>query len=408
MRRKAPQKSKAEGQKVKGSNHAGRFTAVTDSRNRKVRGMVTRNGRYYAQMRVTLPDGKTRALRIPLEATRLDHAIVEAEGKRTEKHKGEIKLPGVRPNLATLVEQYLESNIGTRRNRGMGYLSKSDSTQKHEKQSLQRLTEHLGVKRIDRIEEKDLVAFVNRRTREGVKNRTINLDLIAFNNCMGYAKKLKLITHPPRLDKQSEEETDAKRLLKRAEIERFIQQAAIPATFKIENKEVTYHARNGKQLALLISFLAASGCREQEALRIKKEDVQMKEGLLTIRAANTKSKRNRAIQFNEALRKALEEILAALPDDTEWLFPSARRGEVDKPAATLRPSFEMVRQIVGMPEVGFHHFRHYFASQCVMGGVDFMTIAAWLGHQDGGILVGKTYGHLNSEHKRKAAETLSL
>ena len=180
MRRKAPQKGNAEGTNVKGKNHAGRFHAVTDSRNRKVKGMVTRNGRYYAQMRVTLPDGKTRALRIPLEATRLDHAIVEAEAKRTEKHKGEIKLPGVRPSLFKLVEQYLESNIGTRRNRGMGYLSKSESTRDHEKQSLKRWIDHIGAKRIDRIEERDLVAFVNKRTGEGVKNRTINLDLIAF------------------------------------------------------------------------------------------------------------------------------------------------------------------------------------------------------------------------------------
>ncbi len=255
MRRKAPQKGNAEGTNVKGKNHAGRFHAVTDSRNRKVKGMVTRNGRYYAQMRVTLPDGKTRALRIPLEATRLDHAIVEAEAKRTEKHKGEIKLPGVRPSLFKLVEQYLESNIGTRRNRGMGYLSKSESTRDHEKQSLKRWIDHIGAKRIDRIEERDLVAFVNKRTGEGVKNRTINLDLIAFNNCMGYAKKLAMITNPPRLDKQAEEDTDAKRLLTRDEIERFIQQAVTPAAFKIEKREVTYHAQNGKQLAFLMLLL---------------------------------------------------------------------------------------------------------------------------------------------------------
>ena len=37
-----------------------------------------------------------------------------------------------------------------------------------------------------------------------------------------------------------------------------------------------------------------------------------------------------------------------------------------------------------------------------------MTIATWLGHQDGGILVGKTYGHLNDEHQREAARKLIL
>jgi hypothetical protein len=39
-----------------------------------------------------------------------------------------------------------------------------------------------------------------------------------------------------------------------------------------------------------------------------------------------------------------------------------------------------------------------------MAGLDFMTIAAWLGHKDGGILVGKVYGHLLDEHRQKAAK----
>jgi hypothetical protein len=43
-----------------------------------------------------------------------------------------------------------------------------------------------------------------------------------------------------------------------------------------------------------------------------------------------------------------------------------------------------------------------------MAGIDFMTISEWLGHSDGGILVGKTYGHLNDEHKKRMAAGLSL
>ena len=39
-----------------------------------------------------------------------------------------------------------------------------------------------------------------------------------------------------------------------------------------------------------------------------------------------------------------------------------------------------------------------------MAGIAFMTIAAWLGHKDGGILVGKVYGHLLDEHRSKAAK----
>ena len=39
-----------------------------------------------------------------------------------------------------------------------------------------------------------------------------------------------------------------------------------------------------------------------------------------------------------------------------------------------------------------------------MAGIDFLTIAAWLGHKDGGILVGKVYGHLLDEHRSNAAK----
>ena len=40
---------------------------------------------------------------------------------------------------------------------------------------------------------------------------------------------------------------------------------------------------------------------------------------------------------------------------------------------------------------------------CVMSGVDFMTIAAWVGHRDGGVLIGKVYGHLANEHRKAMA-----
>lgn len=61
-----------------------------------------------------------------------------------------------------------------------------------------------------------------------------------------------------------------------------------------------------------------------------------------------------------------------------------------------------------LPEIGFLDLRHFFASECVMAGLDFMTIAAWLGHSDSGILAGKVYGHLADTHKKAAAQKLSF
>ena len=43
-----------------------------------------------------------------------------------------------------------------------------------------------------------------------------------------------------------------------------------------------------------------------------------------------------------------------------------------------------------------------------MSGIDFMTIARWVGHQDGGILIGKVYGHLSNEHAKRQAKKVDF
>ncbi|MEI6278421.1 MAG: hypothetical protein WCQ16_03425 [Verrucomicrobiae bacterium] len=103
----------------------------------------------------------------------------------------------------------------------------------------------------------------------------------------------------------------------------------------------------------------------------------------------------------------LQELMDSLPGDTQWLSPSPQRGEKDIPAKTFRESLRLVRTAAKLPWIGFRDFRHYFASQGVMAGLDYMTIAKWLGHQDGGILVGKVYGHWNDAHQRTAADKLA-
>lgn len=56
-----------------------------------------------------------------------------------------------------------------------------------------------------------------------------------------------------------------------------------------------------------------------------------------------------------------------------------------------------------LPRFTHHSLRHYFASNAIAVGVDFKTIAAWIGHSDGGLLVAKTYGHLRELHSTTMA-----
>ena len=231
--------------KVKASTHAARFAPALDSRKRKVRGLVTRNGRYYAQMRVALPSGESRAVRIALEATRLDLAIAEAEKARTEKRSGEIHLPGKRPLFKELSQQYRQSGI---------FAQKKTSTQQDETQSLKMWDAYLGGTRVDRIEPSRLSAFMEERLKAGRHPRTINKNLSAFNNTMRFGKSLpgSPVKAIPQVDRLAQRKPKKRPRLSSAQIAHLLEHA--PAS------------KNAELMRFYIRFLAASGCREQEAL----------------------------------------------------------------------------------------------------------------------------------------------
>ena len=129
--------------------------------------------------------------------------------------------------------------------------------------------------------------------------------------------------------------------------------------------------KNADLLKFYLRFLALIGAREQEALKIRWPDVDLWNQQVTVGAdADTKNSRNRKVNFRPELKALFHEMNAARPPDSSFLFPSPQRGPKDIPASSLRESFKLVRTKAGTPRVGFHDFRHFFASQCVM--------AAWI------------------------------
>jgi integrase len=66
----------------------------------------------------------------------------------------------------------------------------------------------------------------------------------------------------------------------------------------------------------------------------------------------------------------------------------------------------LTREATGLPDFGFHDLRRFFASRAVMSGIDFLTVSRWLGHKDGGILLGKSYAHLANERRKTQASRL--
>jgi integrase len=381
------------------SNHGAQFIAAHDSRNRRVPGLYLRGGRYYAQLWVDLGNGKKAPRRFPLRdgdnqpVRTLGLAREALEIKRHERRGNQLPSVGRKPLFTDYCATYFEKAKVQRKRPG---------TIANERQAIARWCDHLGHVRIDQIATPIIAAYIDKRLKggifcgrklEAVSERTANLDLFVLRNVLNTGVDDGHLRELPRIKMLDEAPPPKRDLVTPAQFDRLITAARNACE------------KNGDQLADYLRFLAFSGAREKEALRIKWADLDFERERVTIGADRlTKNWESRTVEFNPQLGTLLREMHARRAPDCSWLFPSPRRGTQDEHARSFRESLKLARAAAALPRVGFHDLRHYFCSVCVMAGIDFMTIAAWLGHKDGGILVGKVYGHLLDEHRQKAAK----
>jgi integrase len=100
------------------------------------------------------------------------------------------------------------------------------------------------------------------------------------------------------------------------------------------------------------------------------------------------------------LRDLLEALRRARPDDAPEK-PIMRAFECQK-------SIDRAAKLAGANQITHHGLRHLFATRCIENGVDIPTVSRWLGHQDGGALCMKTYGHLRDEHSSNEAKKVNF
>lgn len=165
----------------------------------------------------------------------------------------------------------------------------------------------------------------------------------------------------------------------------------------------TAGARQSKDCANLVRFLAYSGVRIGEAENVTWADVNFHRHELHVRGDKdtaTKNGETRLIPMIPELERMLTELRAERADEP--------------PNSTVMRVFECQNSMthaaekVGMKRITHHDLRHLFATICIESGVDIPTVSRWLGHKDGGALCMKTYGHLRQEHSFAQAQRVSF
>jgi integrase len=401
-----------------------KFLPVLDSRNRKIRGLCKRNGRIYGTIWVSRDDARSSCRRFPLldEDGRAVITISAAksayERLRGKAREEKLPLAGQKPILADFAAEYLTS---------ASTQSKRPRTIKKESQSLGLWVAVCGSIKIDKISTPTIRLYIEKRLKGTLMKgrriypaaslRTVAVDIIVLRNVLKTALDAGLIREIPRFPKLKVPPPPQRSLVSDIDFQQLL---AGCSTIRPSGERVT---KNGLQLKNLLLLLDACGARETEAYSITWKHVDFVGKKLWVGAdpdfdatishgstgvgGTSKNRRSRSVEFNPQLERHLLVMKGRRDQNSIWVFPSPKRGKVDRPVISLRESLNLVRGTIGLKDFGFHDCRHRFASRCVMAGIDYMTIAKWLGHQDGGILVGKVYGHLSDQHRVMMAQRLN-
>jgi integrase len=153
----------------------------------------------------------------------------------------------------------------------------------------------------------------------------------------------------------------------------------------------------------LVEFLAYSGCRINEAAKVRWIDVDETKGRIYISPG--KNNESRYIP----LMAPMKGLLGRLKEESRW-FRSDRRkdGGFILSVAECEEALTNACTKADAHRITHHDLRHLFATRCIEAGVDIPTVSRWLGHRDGGALAMRVYGHLRDDHSQAMAAKVAF
>ena len=257
-------------------------------------------------------------------------------------------------------------------------LAKRKSSWERDKISVAHLNAFFGDKRLKDLTPDDAAHYKNHRADDGKSAKTSNAELACLRSiCRKALTDGKIEAYP----------LGTRKLLQKTK-------AYKPRILTEDEARRLVAAAHPGQLQPAVVIWLNTGLRHRELLKLRREDVDFKERLITVIAENSKNGKPRTIPVNEAVA----EILAARPGVVN-LFENPTTG---KPLRSLIKPFQTAvakAEIKGRLRI--HDLRHTYATWQIKAGVDVKTLSELLGHSDAKITLD-LYCHSSLEAKRAA------
>ena len=145
--------------------------------------------------------------------------------------------------------------------------------------------------------------------------------------------------------------------------------------------------------AAAIRLLLLTGCRRNEILMLRWDDIDRSAGELRLPDSKTGPR-------PVPLTPAVERVLAHIPriEGNPWVIAGRDRSDRLK---RVDPYWNKLRERAGLEDVRLHDFRHSFASQALEIGEGLPVIARLLGHRT--VMTTVKYAHLARDTERVSA-----
>ncbi|MCJ2055457.1 site-specific tyrosine recombinase XerD [Methylobacterium sp. J-048] len=161
-------------------------------------------------------------------------------------------------------------------------------------------------------------------------------------------------------------------------------------------------ARRARRMVCLLELLYATGLRVSELVALPRAAGTTRERYLFIKG---KGGRERLVPLTEASRAAMTGHLAAVPEESPWLFPTdSDSGHLTRQAFARDLKAVAVAAGLRPDRVSPHVLRHAFASHLLQNGADLRIVQELLGHAD--ISTTQIYTHVLDERLKAMVRDL--
>lgn len=161
-------------------------------------------------------------------------------------------------------------------------------------------------------------------------------------------------------------------------------------------------ARRARRMVCLLELLYATGLRVSELVALPRAAGTTRERYLFIKG---KGGRERLVPLTEASRVAMTAHLAAVPEESPWLFPAdSDSGHLTRQAFARDLKAVAVAAGLRPDRVSPHVLRHAFASHLLQNGADLRIVQELLGHAD--ISTTQIYTHVLDERLKAMVRDL--